>query len=58
VVKCEPEEALNFVSNIEELRTQHQEYLKSQNEEDDENQLVRAIALSFGIFDFDINPKD
>ena len=56
VVNCEPEEALNFVSNIGELRTQHQEYLQSQNEEGEENQLVRAIALSFGIFDFSDNP--
>jgi hypothetical protein len=55
-LKCEPEEALNFVSNIEELRTQYQEYLQSQNEESEESQLIRAITLSLGIFDFSDNP--
>lgn len=56
VLKCEPEEALNFVSNITELRTQYQEYLQSQNEENEESQLIRAITLSLGIFDFSDNP--
>jgi len=55
-LKCEPEEALNF-ANPEELRTQYQEYLQSQNEENEENQLARAAALSLGIFNFDINPS-
>jgi len=57
ILKCEPEEALNFVSDIEELRVQYQEYLQSQNEESEEDQLVRAMALSLGIFNFTDNPS-
>ena len=57
VVNCEPEEALNFVANIEELRNQYQEYLQSQNEEDDDNLLVRAKSLSLDVFDFSDSPS-
>jgi hypothetical protein len=56
VVSCEPEEALNFVANIEELRNQYQEYLQSQSEESEEAQLARATDLSKGVFNFNDNP--
>jgi hypothetical protein len=52
VLKCEPEEALNFVSNLEELRNQYQEYLQYQEEEPESTLLERAISLSLGVFDF------
>ena len=56
ILKCEPEEALNFVSDIEELRSQYQEYLQSQGEEDEASLLARAKSLSLGVFDFRDNP--
>ena len=45
------------MANIEELRNQYQEYLQSQNEEDDDTLLARAKSLSLDVFDFSDNPK-
>lgn len=58
VVNCEPEEALNFVSDITELKDQYQEYLQSQSEESEESQLARAKLLSLGVFDFRDDPLE
>jgi len=55
VIASSPEEVLNFW-DLTTLKNQYQEYLQSQAEENEESLLVRAIALSLGIFDFRDNP--